>query len=164
MDSKRIVLIPAYKPDSKMLDLLDQLSNLDFTIIVVNDGSGSAFDSIFEEAEDIATVITHCENKGKGEALKTGIAYISNHFSEPYVIVTADADGQHRVKDIIRVSVEATDHPDSLILGSRKLNKNVPLRSRFGNAVTRSVYHLASKTKVYDTQTGLRAFSNKLVP
>lgn len=58
---------------------------------------------------------------------------------------------------------EACIHSDSLILGSRALADNVPLRSRFGNTVTRFVYRLASGVKVHDTQTGLRACSCRLL-
>ena len=42
--------------------------------------------------------------------------------------------------------------------------QNVPLRSRFGNAVTRQVFRLATGVPVYDTQTGLRAFTADLIP
>ena len=89
--------------------------------------------------------------------------YIRNHFKPPYLVVTADADGQHKINDIIRVIHEAELHPESLILGSRKFDKNVPFRSQFGNTMTRFVYQLSTGVKIHDTQTGLRAFSDKLI-
>ena len=51
-----------------------------------------------------------------------------------------------------------------MILGGRKFEGKVPLRSRFGNGVTRWVFRLSTGAKVYDTQTGLRAFSDRLLP
>ena len=56
------------------------------------------------------------------------------------------------------------NHNEKLILGVRKFEGKVPLRSRFGNAVTRAVFSLASGKKLWDTQTGLRAFRTELIP
>ena len=75
--------------------------------------------------------------------------------------VTADADGQHRYEDILRVCAAAGAAPGALVLGSRKFEGDVPLRSRLGNGITRHVFSIASGVKVYDTQTGLRAFGRE---
>ena len=75
--------------------------------------------------------------------------------------MTADADGQHRYEDILRVCETAAANPGALVLGSRKFEGDVPLRSRFGNGVTRKVFSVASGVSVYDTQTGLRAFDRQ---
>ena len=72
------VLIPAYKPDEKMLTTLDELVKAGFTdILVVNDGSGEEFETIFEEVKKMpqCTLLVHPENKGKGAALKTAFRY-----------------------------------------------------------------------------------------
>lgn len=159
---KKIVLIPAYQPSEELLKILQELQDLEFTLIVVNDGSGAGYDSVFEQASEYATILLHAKNKGKGEALKTGIRYIQETCQHDYCIVTADADGQHRTADILRVCDACEQHPDSLILGSRKLNKNVPLRSKLGNSITRLVFHFSTGKKIYDTQTGLRGFTDKL--
>ncbi len=72
-------------------------------------------------------------------------------------MVTADADGQHLPKDIKRVALEMVDNKDTMILGSRQLGKDVPFKSKAGNTITRWVFSVVSGTKIYDTQTGLRA-------
>ncbi|MEE5993605.1 MAG: bifunctional glycosyltransferase family 2/GtrA family protein [Oscillospiraceae bacterium] len=164
MTFNRIALIPAYKPCDEMIHTVKQLYDNHFDVVVVNDGSGNDYEPVFRIAENIASVISHETNKGKGEALKTGMQYIYEHFVPPYIVVTADADGQHKTEDIIHVSETAEQFPDTLILGSRKFDNDVPIRSRFGNAVTRTVYHISSGQKIDDTQTGLRAFSDKLLP
>ena len=164
MNTKRIALIPAYEPDERLVALAEELEREDFAVIVVNDGSGADSADVFREAARWAQVLTHPHNRGKGAALKTGLQYIAAHFDAPYTVVTADADGQHKTNDVLRVCAEAESHPDSLVLGSRGFDGDVPLRSRFGNAVTRCVYRLCSGVKVYDTQTGLRAFSDALTP
>ena len=63
----------------------------------------------------------------------------------------------------MRVAKEAETNRSGLVLGSRKLEGKVPLRSRLGNSLTRLVYRLATRSAVYDTQTGLRAYSDKLI-
>lgn len=162
MQSERIVLIPAYCPDDKLLALVQALYDLHFTIVVVNDGSRAEQAPLFQAVAAWATVLTHEKNKGKGAALKTGLAYIQSTFSPPYAVVTADADGQHLPKDILAVCQKAQEHTGCLVLGSRIIGKEAPLRSRIGNGITRTVFRLVTGTKIYDTQTGLRAFSNKL--
>ena len=79
-------------------------------------------------------------------------------------VVTVDADGQHQSNDIVSLCQSLQYHNEKLILGVRKFEGKVPLRSRFGNAVTRAVFSLASGKKLWDTQTGLRAFRTELIP
>lgn len=161
---KQIALIPAYEPDQMLPALLCEIRAAGFEAVLVDDGSGSAYAGIFRECAGYAAVLTHTENKGKGRALKTGLEYINRHFDGGYTVVTLDADGQHRVADAQKVCETAREHPDSLILGSRKLNKRTPARSKFGNMITRLVYRLSTGLRVKDTQTGLRAFDSRLVP
>lgn len=157
--SKYILLVPAYKPEIMMLDLLKEAKEAGFEIVVVDDGGGAEFAAIFEKAAEFGKILTHPVNCGKGRALKTGLKYISENYSKDAVIVTVDADGQHRVSDALKLCDLAAQQPDALMLGSRKLQGEVPFRSKFGNAMTRAVYHLSTGLKVHDTQTGLRAFT-----
>lgn len=153
------ILIPAYKPDDKLVALTDQLlTHDDLKLVVVDDGSGEAFRPVFEALDKRVTLISYPDNKGKGGALKTGIRYIMDHMPECERLVTADADGQHRYADIRRVLDKSEEMPGALVLGSRAFDGDVPLRSRFGNAMTRQVFAIASGMKVPDTQTGLRGF------
>ncbi len=153
------ILIPAYKPDDKLVALTNQLlTHDDLKLVVVDDGSGEAYRPVFDALDKRVTLISYPDNKGKGGALKTGIRYIMDHMPECERLVTADADGQHRYADIRRVLDRSAEMPGALVLGSRAFEGNVPLRSRFGNAMTRQVFAIASGAKVRDTQTGLRAF------
>lgn len=161
--SKRIVLIPAYCPDKKLVDLVKTLKKMDFTIVIVNDGSKAEHTPIFNAVSVFATVLTHEKNRGKGAALKTGLEYIKNTFAVPYVVVTADADGQHMPDDILLVCEKAQEKTGYLILGSRIIGNGAPLRSRIGNSITRFIFRIATGKAIYDTQTGLRAFSSGLV-
>ncbi|HFI0055934.1 glycosyltransferase [Streptococcus sp. A34] len=158
------VIIPAYQPDQKLLELLNAMKHrLNCKIIVVNDGSTEASKAIIEQASSYATVLHHERNLGKGQALKTTFQYIQERDSNS-VIVTADADGQHSVNDMDRVARAAMNLPNHLVLGVRQFSNDVPFRSRFGNKLTRLLFRLQTGVKVSDTQTGLRAFHSKLLP
>lgn len=156
---KTALIIPAYKPGREMLELLEQFrGNADFCPVVVDDGSGEHFCEIFDAVPDFAVLLRHEVNRGKGAALKTAIAHVLANMPDCALALTADADGQHRYEDILRVNASAQAHPGALVLGGRRFDGEVPLRSRMGNAITRQVFAIASGAKVYDTQTGLRAF------
>ena len=162
MDS--IILIPAYKPEAQMTDLVAALAQKNLTVVVVDDGSGAPYRDRFAEVEAHARLVTCEQNGGKGEALRVGLRYIREHFSPPYSVVTADADGQHRVKDILRVARVARRHPESLVLGCRTVSREMPLRNWFGNFYTKIAFFLATGRFFRDTQTGLRGFSDRMIP
>lgn len=162
--SKYIALIPSYKPTPFLLDLTHRLEKLGFLVVLVDDGSGAEYEKLFFECSRYAKILYHTENKGKGRALKTGLSYIYKTYGADCITVTVDADGQHSVEDALAISQIAEQTLNALVLGSRKLKENVPLRSQFGNTITRFVYCLSTGLKVHDTQTGLRAFCGELIP
>lgn len=157
-DSFRVVvLIPAYKPDERLIQLTKELLEKQLDVLLVDDGGKAEFAPIFESCRELgAEVAVHAVNMGKGRALKTGINKALVRWKDLSGIVTADADGQHTVKDILRIIEAMHDHPSDLVLGSREFTGNVPFKSLWGNRITRFVYTLASGVKVGDTQTGLR--------
>lgn len=150
-----VILIPAYKPDQALIRVTRELFQLGFSVLVVNDGSGESFYPTLEAAREYATVIGYDTNRGKGYALRYGIAQIAERYPECRYIITADADGQHAPKDIVRVA-EVLRQEGGLVLGCRHFVGEVPLRSRLGNGITRAVYAISSGVRVQDTQTGLR--------
>ena len=77
-----VVLIPAYKPDEKLIHTLQKLSERQFRMLVVDDGSGSDYDAVFIEAARYARVIRYAVNRGKGGALKQGIRCIRKCFPD----------------------------------------------------------------------------------
>jgi putative flippase GtrA len=153
------ILIPSYEPDERLLQLVRQLQqNGSFQIVIVDDGSGDDYRSLFAEARRMGCIVlTHPVNIGKGRALKTGFTYLRNSGATGS-IVCADSDGQHLPHDIIRIAGSVADHPGSIVLGSRRFTGKVPARSKFGNAATRLVYRFTTGKRIYDTQTGLRGY------
>lgn len=158
------VLIPAYEPDSRLLDLVRQLLDEgEHRIVVVDDGSGEAYRPIFGSVADCGcTVLTHAVNRGKGRALKTGFHYLQT-IGDTGGVVCADSDGQHSPADIGRVARHVGDDSREIVLGVRRFTGKVPLRSRFGNTVTRLIYRASTGISVTDTQTGLRGYSARML-
>ncbi len=153
-----IVLIPAYKPGEALTGLSKELKERGFgEIVIVDDGSGEEFAARFDELKQMGCrVLAHDINRGKGRALKTGIADIVSQFDDIVGVVTADADGQHLVRDIVCVAQMLNEWQDTIVLGSRAFCGEVPLKSRMGNAITRGVFNFLSGQRIRDTQTGLR--------
>ena len=154
------IIIPAYKPGEQLISLIKLLHDLrpSLQITVIDDGSGPDFSSIFSaiEHEPKTTVLRHEINQGKGAALKTAFRFILATKSENSGIVTADADGQHLPEDILKVCDALQIHSSSLILGCRVFKDDVPLRSKFGNILTRKISRIILAKDISDTQTGLR--------
>ena len=158
------LVIPAYEPDFNLIRLLKKVrEKSDFTLIVINDGSSASCNRIFDQASHYATVLHHSTNQGKGQALKTAFHYIQSQ-DDYGIVVTADADGQHKLWDILRVANCAKEQPQKLILGTRAFTGKVPLRSLFGNSLTRLLFKQQTGVAVSDTQTGLRAFTSNMLP
>jgi glycosyltransferase involved in cell wall biosynthesis len=153
-----VVLIPAYKPGDALVTLAKELIARGFNeIVIVDDGSGPEYAHIFEAVgQSGCRVLRHEKNMGKGRALKTGMRDILEKGSGISGVITADADGQHLVKDIVNVGLTLLDNENTLVLGKRTFAGKVPLKSRFGNTITRHVFNFVSGQKVHDTQTGLR--------
>jgi len=161
---RKIAVIPSLSPEESFVDIAKEVVDAGLTVVVINDGSAPEYDYIFNSIAEFATVLSYGENRGKGYALKHAFNYIKETYSdEEYVIVTMDSDGQHKVSDALRVLDEAIANPDKLILGSRKLDKTCPFKSRFGNFMARTTFFLFTWTKVYDTQTGLRGFNKDII-
>lgn len=161
-----IIVIPAYEPNELLVDLVLKLNQYfdNEKIIVVDDGSKNK--ETFAKIKEFENVIllNHPENRGKGAALKTAYQYILQLKDQAHIIVTADADGQHRPEDIFKVANYYDEIKEGIVLGSRLFEKKVPLRSRFGNSVTRFLFRLGNSQSLQDNQTGLRAFGDELLP
>lgn len=158
-----IILIPSYQPGQALITVTSKLLIAHFTVVVVDDGSEAQYQKVFQQLDARVYVLHHAVNQGKGAALKTGYQYIRSTFDD-YIVITVDGDGQHATEDIEKMAEVYADHPHTLLLGVRTFeDTNVPLRSKFGNVLTRKVFSLITKQPLSDTQTGLRAFDKSLM-
>ncbi len=164
--TKVALLIPVYEPEEGALDFLCQFKEGDFDdFVLVNDGSGPAFEAIFDRIrnETVFHVIDYPENHGKGYALRFGIEELLRRNEQLATIITADGDGQHAYKDILRVKETALANPNDIVLGNRAFDpKTVPLASKIGHALAKISFKTSSRQKIDDVQTGLRAIPESL--
>ena len=156
-------VIPAYQPEATLPALAQALADDGHVVLVVDDGSGAAYASVWQQLPPGCIVLHHAVNRGKGAALKTAFTYIAEALPCVGCIVTVDADGQHLPPDAMHAALAAWTNPGTLVLGSRSFSGDIPLRSRLGNRITRSVFRAVSGLRLQDTQTGLRAFDLSLL-
>ncbi len=155
------IIIPAYNPNEQLPKLISDLVENEYRhIIVINDGSENR--EIFEKIGFHVVLLEHAQNRGKGRALKTGINYVIENIKLIKGIITVDADGQHIIENINNVYETFTEAEDCVVLGSRNFDKKeVPFRSRLGNKVMTYLLKKKYNLQLKDTQTGLRAISQK---
>ena len=156
------VVIPAYNEGPVISRVVSEVNRAGYAVVVVDDGSS---DATAEEARAAgAGVITHPFNLGQGAALQTGIDYAVAQGAD--VIVTFDADGQHRVSDIARLTEALVQERVDFALGSRFLGQapNLPpLRRLLLHAAT-AFTRLTTGLQVTDTHNGLRAMTRRRHP
>lgn len=157
------VVIPAYRPKDNLPQYVNHLIQQNVAhVIVVDDGNEQKYDKLFEQLAQFerCTVLHHEHNRGKGGALKTGFKHFLGYHSEMSGVVTADADGQHLVEDVVNVGDHLAKEENDFILGVRDFErKGMPLRSFLGNTVTSRVLQGLFGMYIADTQTGLRGIA-----
>src|SRR5882672_5285724 len=153
------VVIAAYNEGAVISRVVTEVRRAGYRVVVVDDGSPDATADIARAAG--ATVIEHPLNLGQGAALQTGIDYAVAHSAE--LVVTFDADGQHRVSDISRLVAALVEDRADFALGSRFLGHapNLPpLRRAMLQAAT-AFTRLTTGLQVTDTHNGLRAMTRR---
>jgi len=128
-------------------------------VIVVDDGSTDNTSGVAELAG--ATVVRHPENRGKGAAIQSILAEAKKR--NPDVLVLLDADAQHDPNEI-PVLVKPISEGFDLVIGSREAQEEkTPLYRRIGKKVIFRSSQLASRTNIYDSESGFRALSPKAI-
>ena len=159
---KIIIGIPAYNEEKNIAGIISKLKNISNDIIVCNDGSTDLTANI---AEDMgAIVVNHEKNLGYGGAIRS--IFLKAKDLEGDVLVTFDADGQHRIEDIDGVISPILDNQSDIVIGSRFLDdseKEVPQYRKVGIKVITKITNASIKEKLTDSQSGFRAYSKKVV-
>jgi len=156
-DSPRIwVVIAAYNEARVIAHVVGDVARRGYHVVVVDDGSG---DGTAEHAATAAAVVRHPVNLGQGAALQTGIDYALHQGAD--VIVTFDADGQHRASDIERLVAALREAPADFALGSRFLGDAIALSTarRLLLRAATLFTQLTTGLRLTDTHNGLRAMT-----
>ena len=112
--------IPAYNEEKNIGSVIVKLNKFYDSIIVCNDGSTDMTKEIAEKMG--AIVINHPKNLGYGSAIRS--LFLKAKEIETDVLITFDADGQHRVDDIKNVLEPILKNEADVVIGSRFLNDN----------------------------------------
>ena len=153
--------IPAYNEEKNIAKIIIKLKKITDSIIVCDDGSS---DMTSEIAKNLGViVISHKKNMGYGAAIRTIFEKSAEIGSD--ILVTFDADGQHRVEDVSRVLRPLENSEADIVIGSRFLGKqsNVPNYRKLGIKVITQVTNSSLKTKLTDSQSGFRAYSKQVL-
>ncbi len=153
--------IPAYNEEKNIAKIITKLKKITDSIIVCDDGSS---DMTSEIAKNLGViVISHKKNMGYGAAIRTIFEKSAEIGSD--ILVTFDADGQHRVEDVSRVLRPLENSEADIVIGSRFLGKqsNVPNYRKLGIKVITQVTNSSIKTKLTDSQSGFRAYSKQVL-
>ena len=153
--------IPAYNEEKNIAKIITKLKKITDSIIVCDDGSS---DMTSEIAKNLGViVISHKKNMGYGAAIRTIFEKSAEIGSD--ILVTFDADGQHRIEDVSRVLHPLENNEADIVIGSRFLGKqsNVPNYRKLGIKVITQVTNSSIKTKLTDSQSGFRAYSKQVL-
>ena len=157
-----IVGIPAFNEEKNIAVLIIQLKKIADKIIVCNDGSTDLTSKIAEGLG--ATVINHEKNLGYGAAIRS--IFLKSKDLDGDVLVTFDADGQHKIEDINKVINPIINEESDLVIGSRFLDKSekeVPQYRKVGIKIITKVTNATIKKQLTDSQSGFRAYSKKVL-
>ena len=153
--------IPAYNEEKNIASIIIKLKKITDSIIVCDDGSSDMTSDISKNLG--AIVITHKKNMGYGVAINS----IFQKAKELNIdlLVTFDADGQHRVEDIEKVVEPIKNNTADLVIGSRFLDKksNVPNYRKIGIKVITKITNASIKKKLTDSQSGFRAYNKQVL-
>jgi polyprenyl-phospho-N-acetylgalactosaminyl synthase len=152
------VVIAAYNEASVIGRVISEVMRRGYAVVVVDDDSS---DHTAEASAAADAVVRHPLNLGQGAALQTGIDYALERGAD--IIVTFDADGQHRAADIENL-VQAIRLADvDFALGSRFLGRTdgLPMSRRILLKAATLFTRLTSGLRISDTHNGLRAMTRR---
>ncbi|MGB8066157.1 MAG: glycosyltransferase family 2 protein, partial [Pseudolabrys sp.] len=153
------VICPAFNEAATIVSVVADLRRCRYNVVVVDDGSTDATRHV--AATVATTVVAHPVNLGQGAALKTGIDYALSQGAE--ILVTFDADGQHRAENIAGLVRALKQEPADFALGSRRLgqSRNMPFARRVFLFAATLFTVATTGLCLTDTHNGLRAFTRR---
>ena len=153
--------IPAYNEEKNIASIITKLKKITDSIIVCDDGSSDMTSEISKNLG--AVVISHKKNMGYGAAINSIFQKSKEMKSD--LLVTFDADGQHRVEDIEKVVGPIKNNDADLVIGSRFLDEksHIPNYRKIGIKVITQITNASIKKKLTDSQSGFRAYNKQVL-
>ena len=148
--------IPVYNNKKTVASIAVECRSLIPQVVVVDDGSTDA------DVEELLfgsgiTVLRHANNCGKGAAILTALRYVRDQGGR--FMITIDADGQHRPRDLEKFIPLLPDAETAIVIGCRDLTEgNAPRKSRLGSQIGNFWLRIETGVSIDDCQSGFRAY------
>jgi glycosyltransferase involved in cell wall biosynthesis len=160
--TRAFIIIPTFNEREETLSkVVSELLPLPFDVIIVDDGS---FIPVKIDYNERVHLVRHAHNLGQGASLQTGLMLARRLSAD--LIVTFDADGQHRPDDIITLVQPILDDEADIVLGSRFLEgslHNAGIIRRLLLFAGRFVNRIFTGVQLSDAHNGLRAMNRKAI-
>lgn len=154
------IVIPVYNHPHYLADLVQHLSQFQYPIILVNDGSDVACTAILHQLAQhnaLVDLVEHPENLGKGQAVITGLQHAAQLGMSH--VLQIDADGQHCWDDVAKFIALSQQHPQAMVIGQPVFDASVPKKRLYGRYVTHFWVWLNSLSfEIKDSMCGFRIY------
>ncbi|WP_151716924.1 glycosyltransferase family 2 protein [Acinetobacter sp. TUM15071] len=154
------IVIPVYNHPHYLADLVQHLSQFQYSIILVNDGSDAACTAILHQLAQhnaLIDLVEHPENLGKGQAVITGLQHAAQLGMSH--VLQIDADGQHCWDDVAKFIALSQQHPQAMVIGQPVFDASVPKKRLYGRYVTHFWVWLNSLSfEIKDSMCGFRIY------
>ncbi|MCA9329414.1 glycosyltransferase family 2 protein [Candidatus Saccharibacteria bacterium] len=163
---KVVFLLPAFNESAVLGDVIIELQKAvkkkkyESLIVVIDDGSTDETGNIASASG--VQIIRHILNTGSGGATSTGIRFAKQQGAT--IAATLDADGQHKISDVLNGVDIMLKNDIDLLIGSRLINSEGMSKIKIlGNKGLSFITGLLFGVNVTDYQSGLRLYSQKSI-
>jgi glycosyltransferase involved in cell wall biosynthesis len=157
------LVVPAYNEEQALVTLLPEALEFcerhNFTLIVTNDGSRDGTGDVlarFAQHPNLV-VVKHKVNRGYGGAIKSGVMAATSRY-----VITIDADGQHRLEDVLRLYELMRSRDADMIVGRRVATSRESLYRGIGKALLRTVARMLMPLHIRDLNSGMKIYDSNL--
>src|SRR5262249_18126319 len=162
MDYKLTIIIPAYNEEQSLKELMPQLLSFcasnNFRLIVVNDGSKDGTKGILDSYREYSffKMVHHKVNRGYGGAIKSGV-----ELAETDYLITIDADGQHDLRDVLKMYQYLEEKDADMVVGQRDSKGSSAYRN-FGKLLIRMLAKVLMPIHIHDINSGIKIYNTSL--
>ncbi len=153
------IIVPAFNEAQAVGDVVADLKSVFAHVVCVDDGSRDDTARVALRAG--AHVVSHPVNLGQGAAIQTGVEYARRQ-PGAQLFVTFDADGQHRVADVLAMLGRLARGDVDVVIGTRFAGNTVNRTPPAKRLILRAAAMLSPSSRrlgLTDAHNGLRVFN-----